>query len=293
MERPWKFYNDMCVRTFVRQCSLMTGRDFAREQVFEGTKHVALDDCRHQVAYLVNARNSLVPLRPSKAPVPSTTSKSRMLSREGSDIISKMLEGQNNSGNMQKEAEFNDMSSTSITTASLTPPKLSHEDSREWIEPAGATTTTAPLSPLKPLREESQESIKPAEALIARPPRKNGLLTPSTSFSNPGEEKDLEEVKLPVTAAFMYNLASSSKRKEIDLPSPETYSENDFEDSGEQTPIKYPMKQFRSSKFVLPVTNFKSPRKQTDPNNPPSTADSAYGQAPSPSGSRSGIWFSR
>lgn len=61
MEIPWKFYNDMCVRTFVVQCKMMTGRDFRKEVAFKGVKHKALDDCRHQIEYLVKARNLLKP----------------------------------------------------------------------------------------------------------------------------------------------------------------------------------------------------------------------------------------
>jgi hypothetical protein len=60
MEKPWEYYNDMCVRTFVKQCLSVTGRDFQRETVLKGKKHKALDDCRHQISYLVNARNYLM-----------------------------------------------------------------------------------------------------------------------------------------------------------------------------------------------------------------------------------------
>jgi len=62
MKRPWEFYNDMCVRTFVKQANIMTGRDFKKEAEFQGQEHVALDDCRHQIRYLVNARNPLLAL---------------------------------------------------------------------------------------------------------------------------------------------------------------------------------------------------------------------------------------
>ncbi|RDL31780.1 uncharacterized protein BP5553_09182 [Venustampulla echinocandica] len=61
MEKPWAYYNNMCVRTVVKQCAFMTGRDYSREVKQKGTKHYALDDCRHQIVYLVKARNSLMP----------------------------------------------------------------------------------------------------------------------------------------------------------------------------------------------------------------------------------------
>jgi hypothetical protein len=60
MERPWKFYNDMCVRTFVSQMTSILGKNFARDSPQIGVKHVALDDCRHQISYLVKARNMLI-----------------------------------------------------------------------------------------------------------------------------------------------------------------------------------------------------------------------------------------
>jgi hypothetical protein len=60
MEKPWKYWNDMCVRTMVNQCYSMTGIDYRREMVMKGTKHIAIDDCRHQIAYLVKARNALM-----------------------------------------------------------------------------------------------------------------------------------------------------------------------------------------------------------------------------------------
>ncbi|TVY40218.1 hypothetical protein LOCC1_G004070 [Lachnellula occidentalis] len=50
----------MCVRTFVKQCAFMTGRDFSREFGRRGPKHIALEDCRHQIMYLVKARNHLM-----------------------------------------------------------------------------------------------------------------------------------------------------------------------------------------------------------------------------------------
>jgi hypothetical protein len=60
MERPWMFYNNMCVRTFVQQAKIMTGREFVKE-VENGQKHHALSDCRTQIRYLVSARTALLP----------------------------------------------------------------------------------------------------------------------------------------------------------------------------------------------------------------------------------------
>jgi oligoribonuclease (3'-5' exoribonuclease) len=76
MEKPWKYWNDMCVRTMVEQCYCMTGRDYRREMVMKGTKHKAIDDCRHQVAYLVKARNALM--------IPAASRKMGLMSPETS-----------------------------------------------------------------------------------------------------------------------------------------------------------------------------------------------------------------
>ncbi|TVY84168.1 hypothetical protein LSUE1_G004046 [Lachnellula suecica] len=72
MTRPWKHYNNTCVRTFVKQCAFMTGRDFSREIGRRGAHHVALEDCKHQILYLVKARNHLMPRpQPVKRQLPT------------------------------------------------------------------------------------------------------------------------------------------------------------------------------------------------------------------------------
>lgn len=57
--KPWTYKNDMCVRTLVRTAGDLLGRDFAKEERFQGTRHDALDDCRHQIRYMVKARNAM------------------------------------------------------------------------------------------------------------------------------------------------------------------------------------------------------------------------------------------
>lgn len=56
---PWMYYGDRCVRTVVQECFDVTGKNYMREEKRVGTAHVAVDDCRHQVRYLVKARNEL------------------------------------------------------------------------------------------------------------------------------------------------------------------------------------------------------------------------------------------
>ena len=57
--KPWVMHSDMCVRTFVHMCSSITGINFQAEEVRTGKHHVAIDDCRHQIAYILKARNAL------------------------------------------------------------------------------------------------------------------------------------------------------------------------------------------------------------------------------------------
>ncbi|TVY93050.1 hypothetical protein LAWI1_G000620 [Lachnellula willkommii] len=62
MEVPWQYYNDMCVRTVVKQVWAQTGKDYSHKPLApprQGLKHDALSDCRFQIAYLALARNEL------------------------------------------------------------------------------------------------------------------------------------------------------------------------------------------------------------------------------------------
>jgi len=60
MQRPWKDFGDMCVRTFVKQGTLIMGVNRARTTPRTGVLHKALDDCKHQIKYIVLTRNDLV-----------------------------------------------------------------------------------------------------------------------------------------------------------------------------------------------------------------------------------------
>lgn len=51
MEKPWKFYNERCVRTMIADV------DSARELIFNGVKHCAHDDCIHQINQVKEALN--------------------------------------------------------------------------------------------------------------------------------------------------------------------------------------------------------------------------------------------
>ncbi|TVY58721.1 hypothetical protein LCER1_G000327 [Lachnellula cervina] len=81
MEVPWQYYNDMCVRTVVKQVWAQTGKDFSNKPLApprQGLKHDALSDCRFQIAYLVLARNELwleaaIPDPSATGPAPGTS----------------------------------------------------------------------------------------------------------------------------------------------------------------------------------------------------------------------------
>lgn len=51
METPWKFWNERDVRTVV-EMGQMAGFDPKRDMPFEGVRHNALDDSRHQARYV-------------------------------------------------------------------------------------------------------------------------------------------------------------------------------------------------------------------------------------------------
>ena len=59
MNRPSQFYNDRCVRTFMQQNKHYIGIDYFKTVVFEGTKHHAVDDCKHQIKYVVLAHRRI------------------------------------------------------------------------------------------------------------------------------------------------------------------------------------------------------------------------------------------
>lgn len=49
---PIKFYEHRDVRTIVDLCRMITGKDPKNEIEFIGTKHDAIDDCKHQIKYV-------------------------------------------------------------------------------------------------------------------------------------------------------------------------------------------------------------------------------------------------
>lgn len=71
MTRPWEYYNDTCLRTFVRQVELITSEKYcwnSRERTgipraIHEPMHDALSDCKYQIRYLVAARGAILKMR--------------------------------------------------------------------------------------------------------------------------------------------------------------------------------------------------------------------------------------
>ncbi|ESZ98086.1 hypothetical protein SBOR_1542 [Sclerotinia borealis F-4128] len=99
LKKPWMYYNDLCVRTYCEMAFSITGRNIRREvdKSFVGKKHNAIDDCKHQIIYLIRCRDALRGTQASAntlaatKPVPEPSRKRPMIalddnrSRMGSD----------------------------------------------------------------------------------------------------------------------------------------------------------------------------------------------------------------
>lgn len=56
---PWKFWNERDVRTICHIGKLLGGTDFKKDLKFQGEKHNPIDDCLHQIAYIVPVLSEL------------------------------------------------------------------------------------------------------------------------------------------------------------------------------------------------------------------------------------------
>jgi hypothetical protein len=200
MERPWKFYNDMCVRTFVKQCAYMTGKDFARNEAFKGKKHVALDDCLHQVSYLVKARNHLMPAQtPRKKrtmlPTPETSFCFPDDDAETQDEkdAEQVLTGpvQRGTGLMSPETSFSEPKDTQDKREGPPISSLTKSQPRKRI---GLMTPATLFSAPQP-EEDELEATQPNESLETPSPRRVGLLSPEGSSSAVEDGNRIDQVR--------------------------------------------------------------------------------------------------
>jgi hypothetical protein len=197
MARPWKFYNNMCVRTFVQQAKTMTGRDFKRE-VSNGKKHDALSDCRTQVEYLVNARNTLMPQpRERMLPSPEVSFSSAAGKVEPArTLLSPEVSFSSTDGNVEEALR-------SAASALLEPPPSNDAALLETFLPSDGVETEvtqaqAPESSPSGghgFRDVPYKVVKPPPTVSPRrrnfkPKTPRQLLTPETSFSAEEYEKE-------------------------------------------------------------------------------------------------------
>lgn len=59
MEAPWKYWDDVCVRTYVDIGIRAFNFNPKKDMPFTGNKHNALDDCQHQINYVVAIYNKI------------------------------------------------------------------------------------------------------------------------------------------------------------------------------------------------------------------------------------------
>lgn len=59
IETPWKYWDDVCVRTYVDIGIRAFNFNPKKDMPFTGNKHNALDDCQHQINYVVAIYNKI------------------------------------------------------------------------------------------------------------------------------------------------------------------------------------------------------------------------------------------
>ena len=59
LDPPWKYWDDRCVRTYV-DMGLEFDFNPKKDMKFEGEKHNAIDDCKHQIKYLCAIHKKIV-----------------------------------------------------------------------------------------------------------------------------------------------------------------------------------------------------------------------------------------
>jgi hypothetical protein len=206
----------MCVRTFVQQAKIITGRDF-RSEIENGQKHHALSDCRAQVEYLVNARNALMP-QPVARMLPSPETSFSTVKVQVEQIFRRELPS--------PETSFSSVGVRleQILTRQLPGP----EDpvlSTDIIDDQQVLRSTATsldefeetlseheafLEILTP-RQEVQREEETEDSVVTNPRAAAILLSPETSFSS-AEGDDIEALR---SAASSLLEPSSSDRKAL------------------------------------------------------------------------------
>jgi oligoribonuclease (3'-5' exoribonuclease) len=199
MEKPWKYWNDMCVRTMVKQCYCMTGIDYRRDAVMKGTRHKAIDDCRHQIAYLVKARNALM--------APATSRKMGLMSPETSFS--------SRNGDVEEEASGGVKVDGSATVRPYGPGISRRRDTRMEISDheksiAGVPKTGGSATVYSKTPPKHFPNSNPKRAVAGIPKM---LLSPETSFSSAAGDPEDEDVD---TEEDVVITAPPPKRRQAD-----------------------------------------------------------------------------
>ena len=175
--KPWTYKNDMCVRTLVRTAGDLLGRDFAKEERFQGTRHDALDDCRHQIRYTVKARNAMraisvktkslpgfsmaLPVCEAKAAGPDDILKGSSVS-ESTIPFQHSTTSPDVSGGLGIETVVNETNHVPVSVAHRTKCAERVSDPQELFPRTDARLSPSPKIIIK-LQKESQASVEAEE----------------------------------------------------------------------------------------------------------------------------------
>ncbi|KAE8454565.1 hypothetical protein EG329_000188 [Mollisiaceae sp. DMI_Dod_QoI] len=242
MQKPWKFYNDMCVRSAVKYAAFITGRDCSFEVKRKGKHHDALDDCRHQVAYLVLATKSLMP----KA-IPTDAAKG---SNTGSIVRTKTLSrprtSQREPGLPDKrpylespleEVDKKDFSSKASISDESVPTNKPQAPTRPALPTpntsfSGAETRSGEILEVEQLHRTGSKRRRGVPSKGGAVLRPGMLPTPDTSFSSTnGDIEDIptlaSQLSIPETEGFLASISAvmhakaplkNEEDRHVDLP---------------------------------------------------------------------------
>ncbi|TVY40214.1 hypothetical protein LOCC1_G004069 [Lachnellula occidentalis] len=196
MEVPWEYYNDMCVRTVVKQVWAQTGKDYSLKPLApprQGLKHDALSDCRFQIAYLVLARNEPW----SEAPKPGSSATGPT---PGTSAVAALPV---NGGGPPTSSTAIDYPEKKMASEGVGKPTAGHHSTRQLPSPEVSFSKGS---------TQAEYDLLTVPAVATRVHlSKRQLLTPETSFN--GKEGDCEDEGPPMKRVN-YRLGSGPEWQE-------------------------------------------------------------------------------
>ncbi|KAK0105436.1 hypothetical protein ONS96_004823 [Cadophora gregata f. sp. sojae] len=201
--KPWTYKNDMCVRTLVRTAGDILGRDFSREEPFQGTRHDALDDCRHQIRYMVKARNAMKSL--SEKPKLSSNVLTTLTIGEEQDI---------------EETDANHDDATTLSDPGIREPSLPPNDVTTITEAVKVLSTVPQQLESTAVTNISLEKIpypqEPATDFQVSSSTEE-VLGPSQDFFRADEDEDDADMDALLQAAFeVYEEERTPRSSQVD-----------------------------------------------------------------------------